>query len=123
MRSAAPRWSSAAGGAPTSSSASASTVPTVMATVPWASRARSADDRVDGPARGVGLAPGVAIPRPPRGDTLINPDWAYVDSRDKGAMLRGELDINDNLMAYLAYGTSKTDYRYNARLRHQEAVR
>ncbi|KAG0922769.1 hypothetical protein G6F31_019778 [Rhizopus arrhizus] len=106
-----------------------------MATVPWASRARrcswarwhwtgaararisadlySADDRVDGPARGVGLAPGVAIPRPPRGDTLINPDWAYVDSRDKGAMLRGELDINDNLMAYLAYGTSKTDYRYN----------
>ncbi|KAG1385198.1 hypothetical protein G6F59_017552 [Rhizopus arrhizus] len=33
-------WSSAAGWAPTSSSASASTVPTVMATVPWASRAR-----------------------------------------------------------------------------------
>lgn len=79
----------------------------------------SADDRVDGPARGVGLAPGVAIPRPPRGDTLINPDWAYVDSQDKGAMLRGELDINDNLMAYLAYGTSKTDYRYNGSISAQ----
>ncbi|MGF6416794.1 iron complex outermembrane receptor protein [Stenotrophomonas sp. AN71] len=79
----------------------------------------SADDRVDGPARGVGLAPGVAIPRPPRGDTLINPDWAYVDSQDKGAMLRGELDINDNLMAYLAYGTSRTDYRYNGSISAQ----
>lgn len=79
----------------------------------------SADDRVDGPARGVGLAPGVAIPRPPRGDTLINPDWAYVDSQDKGAMLRGELDINDTLMAYLAYGTSKTDYRYNGSISAQ----
>lgn len=79
----------------------------------------SADDRVDGPARGVGLAPGVAIPRPPRGDTLINPDWAYVDSQDKGAMLRGEFDINDSLMAYLAYGTSKTDYRYNGSISAQ----
>ncbi|WP_323152151.1 TonB-dependent siderophore receptor [Stenotrophomonas maltophilia] len=79
----------------------------------------SADDRVDGPARGVGLAPGVAIPRPPRSDTLINPDWAYVDSQDKGAMLRGELDISDTLMAYLAYGTSKTDYRYNGSISAQ----
>ncbi|MEN5388378.1 TonB-dependent siderophore receptor [[Pseudomonas] hibiscicola] len=79
----------------------------------------SADDRVDGPSRGVGLAPGAAIPRPPRGDTLINPDWAYVDSQDKGAMLRGELDINDSLMAYLAYGTSKTDYRYNGSISAQ----
>ena len=79
----------------------------------------SADDRVDGPARGVGLAPGVAIPPPPRGDTLINPDWAYVDSRDKGAMLRGELDINDRLLAYLAYGSSRTDYRYNGSISAQ----
>lgn len=79
----------------------------------------STDDRVDGPARGVGLAPGVAIPRPPRGDTLINPDWAYVDSQDKGAMLRGEFDINDSVMAHLAYGTSKTDYRYNGSISAQ----
>lgn len=79
----------------------------------------SADDRVDGPARGVGLAPGVAIPRPPRGDTLINPDWAYVDSQDKGAMVRGELDVNDSVMAYLAYGTSRTDYRYNGSISAQ----
>ncbi|KAG0740528.1 hypothetical protein G6F24_016989 [Rhizopus arrhizus] len=34
-------------------------------------------------------------------------------------MLRGELDINDNLMAYLAYGTSKTDYRYNGSISAQ----
>ncbi|WP_286068470.1 TonB-dependent siderophore receptor [Stenotrophomonas sp. 57] len=79
----------------------------------------SADDRVDGPARGVGLAPGVAIPRPPRGDTLINPDWAYVDSQDKGVMLRGEVDINDTLMAHLAYGISRTDYRYNGSISAQ----
>ena len=42
-----------------------------------------------------------------------------MDSRDKGAMLRGELDINDSLMAYLAYGTSKTDYRYNGSISAQ----
>ncbi len=34
-------------------------------------------------------------------------------------MLRGELDINDSLMAYLAYGTSKTDYRYNGSISAQ----
>ncbi|PZP66325.1 MAG: TonB-dependent siderophore receptor, partial [Stenotrophomonas maltophilia] len=40
-------------------------------------------------------------------------------SQDKGAMLRGELDINEHLMAYLAYGTSKTDYRYNGSISAQ----
>ncbi len=42
-----------------------------------------------------------------------------MDSQDKGAMLRGELDINEHLMAYLAYGTSRTDYRYNGSISAQ----
>lgn len=72
-----------------------------------------ADDTVHGPARGVGLAAGLAVPRPPRNDVLINPDWAIVESRDKGAIVRGEVDLNDRIMAYAAYGISETNYQYN----------
>ncbi len=72
-----------------------------------------AEDRVDGVNRGINLAPGVDIPKPPKPDTLLNPDWSFVETKDKGAMIRGEYDINDQLMAYASYGQSKTDYKYN----------
>ncbi|KAF1028304.1 MAG: Ferric-anguibactin receptor FatA [Acinetobacter bereziniae] len=72
-----------------------------------------AQDRVDGVNRGINLAPGVGIPKPPKPDTLLNPDWSFVETKDKGAMLRGEYDVNDQLMAYASYGQSKTDYKYN----------
>ncbi|MGY3297263.1 iron complex outermembrane receptor protein [Pseudomonas sp. TE6288] len=71
------------------------------------------EDRVRGQNRGIGLAEGVPVPRPPKSDTLLNPDWGFVQTRDKGVIVRGEYDLNDNLMAYAAAGTSKTDYKYS----------
>ncbi|WP_159916298.1 TonB-dependent siderophore receptor [Pantoea sp. 18069] len=79
----------------------------------------SADDHINGQTRGVSLAPGVAIPRPPSGDTLINPDWAYVDSKDKGAILRGEIDLTDRITAYGAFGSARTNYQYNGAISAQ----
>jgi len=79
----------------------------------------SSDDRVNGQNRGLGLAPGVGIPKPPKSDTLLNPDWAYVETEDKGVILRGEYDLNDYVMAYGAVGTSKTNYKYNGAISSQ----
>lgn len=71
------------------------------------------DDRVRGQNRGINLASGVSVPKPPKSDTLLNPDWAYVQTKDRGAIVRGEYDLNDNLMAYAAYGSSRTRYVYS----------
>lgn len=73
----------------------------------------TAEDRIDGVTRGINLAPGIAIPKPPKPNTLLNPDWSFVHSKDKGAMLRAEYDVTEQVMAYAAYGQSKTDYQYN----------
>lgn len=69
-------------------------------------------DHVDGVIRGLNLAPNIAIPTPPKADTLLNPDWSYVDNKDKGIMLRGEYNF-DKVTAYAAYGKSKSEYEYN----------
>jgi len=71
------------------------------------------EDRVRGQNRGINLASGVAVPKPPKADTLLNPDWAYVQTTDRGAIVRGEFDLSDNLMAYAAYGMSTTHYEYS----------
>ena len=69
------------------------------------------EDRADGLNRGVNLAPGLPVPRPPKAETLLNPIWAFYDTKDKGAMLRGELDLNAQVMAYAAVGASRADYQ------------
>lgn len=79
----------------------------------------SAQDRVDGPTRGINLAAGLPVPRPPKSDTLINPSWAFVESRDKAAIVRAEVDLSDALMAYAAVGRSQTDYQYNGAISAQ----
>ncbi|MGO2246519.1 MAG: TonB-dependent receptor [Halomonas sp.] len=79
----------------------------------------SADDHIDGPARGINLAPGLAVPTPPAPDTLINPDWAFADTRDKGAILRGEFDFTDEIMGYASIGQSETNYTYNGAMSAQ----
>ncbi|MCR4158364.1 TonB-dependent siderophore receptor [Kerstersia gyiorum] len=66
-------------------------------------------DRVYGLTRGLTLAPGVSVPKPPKPDVSWNPPWAYFDNEDKGAMLRGEFDLTDQLMVYAAAGTSKSE--------------
>ncbi|GAA5100456.1 TonB-dependent receptor [Wohlfahrtiimonas larvae] len=68
-------------------------------------------DRVDGLTRGISLAPGLAVPKPPKkGNVSWNPPWAFYDTTDKGMMLRGELDLTDQLMVYATGGISKTDF-------------
>lgn len=79
----------------------------------------TSNDQVDGQTRGINLAPGLAVPRPPRADTGINPAWAFVETRDRGAMVRGEFDISDQWLAYAAMGTSKTRYQYNGAISAQ----
>ncbi|WP_245586757.1 TonB-dependent receptor [Pseudomonas cremoricolorata] len=75
-----------------------------------------ADDFIRGQNRGVSLAPGVAVPKPPKPGTLLNPDWGYVESKDKGGILRGEYDLSDQVTAYAAFGASETHYAYNGTL-------
>ena len=77
------------------------------------------DERVDGVTRGIGLAPGVGVPKPPKPETLLNPDWAFVHNKDKGVMVRGEFDVSDDLMAYAAFGTSRSEYMYNGAISSQ----
>ncbi|WP_174828117.1 TonB-dependent siderophore receptor [Snodgrassella sp. ESL0253] len=72
-----------------------------------------ANDKVDGVVRGINLGKNMKVPSPPNPKTLINPDWSYVSNKDRGAMMRGEYDISDNITAYAAFGRSKTNYKYN----------
>lgn len=69
------------------------------------------EEHVDGPTRGISLAPGVALPKPLAPESLLNPDWAYNDAEDVGMMARAEFDVNDQLMAYAALGKSETDFK------------
>ena len=71
----------------------------------------SSEDRARGLNRGVNLAAGLPVPRPPKPETLLNPSWAFYDTQDKGALLRGEYDVNAQLMAYAAIGAGKADYQ------------
>lgn len=66
-------------------------------------------ERGDGLTRGLTLAPGVPVPKPPKPDVSWNPPWTFFDLTEKGAMLRGEFDLTDQLMAYAAAGISKSE--------------
>lgn len=79
----------------------------------------ASDDRVNGVIRGISLAPGVMVPKPPKPDTLLNPDWSLVHNQDKGVMVRGEFDVSDQLMAYATFGASKSSYKYNGSITSQ----
>ncbi|MGO1328761.1 MAG: TonB-dependent receptor [Idiomarina loihiensis] len=71
------------------------------------------EDRADGLTRGLTLAPGVSLPALPEPDVSWNPPWAFYNSVDKGAMVRGEFDLTEQLTLYAAGGTSKTEFDSN----------
>lgn len=73
----------------------------------------TSQDHVKGVIRGISLAPGVAVPRAPKPDTLLNPDWSHVDNKDRAAIIHGEFDVSDNVMVHAAFGTSKSNYQYD----------
>lgn len=66
-------------------------------------------ERGDGLTRGLTLTPGLPVPKPPKPEVSWSPPWAFFDLAEKGTMLRGELDLNDQLMAYAAAGISKSE--------------
>ncbi|WP_032880930.1 TonB-dependent siderophore receptor [Acinetobacter sp. WC-323] len=67
-------------------------------------------DHADGINRGLTILSGVKLPKAPNPDTLLNPTWTVYNTRDKGGMIRGEYDLNDQWMAYATAGMSKTEY-------------
>ncbi|QUX95339.1 TonB-dependent siderophore receptor [Marinomonas sp. CT5] len=67
-------------------------------------------ENVDAPTRGISIASGLSIPSAPSNDTLLNPSWNFYESETKGAMVRGEFDINDQLTAYASAGITKWNY-------------
>lgn len=68
------------------------------------------EDQAYGLTRGLSLAAGLPVPTPPKPDISWNPPWAFYDSSDKGAMLRGEFDLTEQLTAYAAAGISKMEF-------------
>jgi iron complex outermembrane receptor protein len=61
-----------------------------------------------------GARGGVAfIPKAPDAGTSLNPSWSKQRSRLTGAMLRGEVDLADNVTAYAAIGKQKWDFSYS----------
>lgn len=66
-------------------------------------------ERGDGLTRGLTLSSGLAVPKPPKPEVSWNPPWSFFDLTEKGAMLRGEFDLTDQLMAYAAAGISKSE--------------
>jgi iron complex outermembrane receptor protein len=68
-------------------------------------------EHVDGPTRGITLAAGVAIPKAPDPETLLNPSWAFYETETDGAITRGEFDVNDQLTVYAALGANKMEFK------------
>ncbi|MFT3719532.1 TonB-dependent siderophore receptor [Pseudorhodoferax sp.] len=70
----------------------------------------ASEDHTRGLNRGISLASGVAVPRPPRPETLLAPDWTFGTTKDQAVLLRGEVDVTHDLTAYAAYGHGRTDF-------------
>ncbi len=68
------------------------------------------NDHTQGLNRGVSLAAGLAVPRPPKPTTLLAPDWTFGTTKDRAILLRGEVDVTRDITAYAAYGRGKTDF-------------
>ena len=67
-------------------------------------------EEVDAPTRGISFADGIDIPNPPANSTALNPSWNFFESETKGAMIRGEHDVNDQLTIYATTFITKWKY-------------
>lgn len=68
------------------------------------------DEHVNAPSRGITLADGVALPSALDTDSILNPSWAYYNTKTEGAITRGEFDISDQFTAYATTGITKWNY-------------
>lgn len=57
----------------------------------------------------IDVAPGIAIPSAPDADVNLAPSFTHSNERDVFGTVRGELDINDQLMAWAAVGARESD--------------
>ena len=69
------------------------------------------NEYVKGSTRGITLAQGVAIPKAPKSETILNPSWAFYDIQTEGAITRGEFDVDDQLTVYAALGANKMEFQ------------
>jgi iron complex outermembrane receptor protein len=58
----------------------------------------------------------VGVPRAPDAGTSFNPPWSQSAARSTMAMLRGEVDISDDVTAYGAIGKQEFDYSFHGPL-------
>jgi len=68
------------------------------------------EDYLDGVNRGISIAPGAVLPRPPKASTLINPPWTFSSTKDYMGMVRAEVDLTPQVTAYAAVGRRWTDF-------------
>ncbi len=55
---------------------------------------------------------GLGVPRAPDAGTSLNPSWGEHQVKQTMAMVRGEVDITDNVTAYGAIGKQRYDHSY-----------
>jgi len=60
--------------------------------------------RVDGVVPYIGVFDGVPIPKPPRASANLGQPWTYRNVEDTFGVIRGEVDLADNVTAYAAIG-------------------
>lgn len=70
----------------------------------------ASDDHVQGLSRGIAVAPGQAVPRPPKPGSALGPDWTFSTAQDHAVVLRGEVDLTPALTAHASFGRSRTDF-------------
>ncbi len=67
-------------------------------------------ERGNGLTRGLTLAPGLPVPKPPKTGVSWNPPWSFFDMTEKGATLRSEFDLTEQWVAYASAGISKSEF-------------
>ncbi len=64
----------------------------------------------DNPARPIFLNTGVQAPRAPDASSDLGQDWYYSDGKDVLGIVRGEVDITDDITAYASLGARHNDF-------------
>lgn len=66
---------------------------------------------VDGVVPYLGVAGGVPVPDAPSATTNFGQPWSYRDVKDAFGVVRGEIDLTDNITAYAALGARDNQFK------------
>lgn len=64
----------------------------------------------DNPARPIYVRPGFAVPHAPDASSDLGQDWYFSDGKDVLGIVRGELDVTDDITAYATLGARHNDF-------------